>query len=519
MKKIFVMALAAFTAMSCAKDSGSVVNNGGDEQGGKTHVHFTFKLDSGTGHNTRAAGDYDPEDELYTSDADDAKFLPEDMEMLVFNAETGALEQKVAVTGTNMSLVLTAGKKKFFVFANTANLADNVTPAGTNTFTDRFDALTAGTSVLANVYAKAFSYSAGVPQANGVPDKSADARTFSLANLHTRILDGTKGIPMSSTDKETYTVKGNVTAAEAATGPDNNFTIELYYMLAKARMEMGANTLDTKADGTTLSDPFFAVKNLATNTSYIQKWGVGAESYYHNDFDGTTAAATYPLHFDGSATVNVSFSTTPGDYVYVPENTSKLLYRGQSSYYAVKLTWKPGKVATAVAFDPNDVIRFSDYKKLGMDPAETGSLDYIYVHTNIPLTSAVIPAGTYITDVATFKKALWIADNNAAWVGDQDSLDEADALYTAAANNFYGFKDATSWYRLDLGEGTGSATKYGVLRGHKYTATINNITGPGKPKEIDLDDDPTTPVVVNTFIDATIVAKGWVAVTQGGDLN
>lgn len=523
MKKILVMTLAAFVAMSCAKESGVDKKGGGDDMNGKaTHVQFTFKLDGGKTL-TRALADYNPEEELYSNDAGDEAFDTGDLHMLIFNANTGALEHKVAVTGNSMSMVLTAGPKKFFVFANTAALADNVSPVGTATFTDRYDALTVNSNVLDDIYAKAFSYSAGTPQANGMTDAEKNvARTFLLKNLHTRVADPTKGIPMSSTAELTYDVKANVSAAEAATGPDNKFVISIYYMLAKARMQMGATAMATKADGTIISDPFYAVKNLATNTSYVQKWGTnGPESYYHNDFDGSTPATTYPNHFDRAATVNIPFSTTPGDYTYVSENTSKLLYRGQSSYFAVKLTYKPGKVATAVAHDPNDVFAFSDYKALGTGGGETGSLDYVYVHTNITLAKATIPAGTYITNLATFKEALWIAENDKAWAGTAQQGTEADALIASAAvkDNYYGFANATSWYRLDIGEGAGAATKYGVLRGNRYTATINNITGPGKPKETDLDDNSDQPVVTNTYINASIKAEGWKDVAQGNDLQ
>ena len=518
MKKILMMALSAFVVMSCAKESN--VNGGNDGAvGGKTHAYFSFKLDGGS-KLTRAAADYDHE--LGAADAmetNDALFAPGDLKMLIFNATTRALEHKVDVTATSMTMVLTAGPKKIYVFANTSKLADEPTASGDD-FTTRFGALTEGTSTLNDLYNKAFSYSAGTPQANiSLTDKGTDARTFSLENLSTRVLNGTNGLPMSSSDETTYTLAPNVSEADAQAGPANKIEIKISYMLAKARMAMAAGVIGTQADGaTSITVPKFAVKNLATKTNYVQKWGTGgAESYYHNDFSGSTPVADYLLHFDRASNANVAIVAAGSDYVYVPENTSKLLYRGQSSYYAVNVTYEPGFIATSVAHDLTDVFAFGGFKAYSVIGVNT----YIYVHTNIVLDKAIIPAGTYITSEDIFKAALWIAENDAAWGNTGAQQTEAATLLASAAvkDNYDVFTDAQSWYRLDMGEGTGAATKYGVLRGNKYTATINNISGPGKPNEKDLDDDSDKPVVSNTYIALTITAVNWVPVSQGGDLQ
>ena len=79
-----------------------------------------------------------------------------------------------------------------------------------------------------------------------------------------------------------------------------------------------------------------------------------------------------------------------------------------------------------------------------------------------------------------------------------------------------------SYYRINLGEGEGGATVFGVKRNTSYTVTVNSVTGPGfntPDGSMGAEGDPTAPIDQKTYLDVTISVKAWTEATQGSDIN
>lgn len=510
----FAVALAALTIASCSKEEIGGSNNGGNVEGVNTPTYATFKFNIG-GAGSRATGDFDPT-ENPEKDVADAQIGR--LQLLIFNAASQALEYNgvMAAGETSKTVLLTAGKKKIFFVANTDKLTDYtnaITPA----------AFAPGTKTLADFYA--MNFSAGTPQ-QIVKNQDAATRTFDLSELHelSNTTAGSEaGLPMSNTNEVTYTLVAGVSEGDAqggtatadGTSATNTFKVQLYYMIAKARLALAGGVLSGGDDvKPVVKDVFYSIRNLARATNYVQNVPTAGspQSYYYTSTFADQAA--FNAEFDYASNIKVPATETAGDYLYVPENNHSMLLRGQSSYFAIKATFEP-VVISAVAFDVKDKVKYTKKKLAEAD----ANKNYIYTTQDVQ----GIPAGTYFSTLSLFEEAAWMMKNGIPFT--EANRDEARALITAPTSieptvggDYMSFTGANSYYRVDLGDGVGADTQYGVLRSNKYNATINKITGPGVPSEEDLIVDPTDPVSARTYISATIIPAEWKAISQSADL-
>jgi len=212
------------------------------------------------------------------------------------------------------------------------------------------------------------------------------------------------------------------------------------------------------------------------------------------------------------------------------------LPRGQSSYYAIKARYLPKFVFddAGVTFVevPNPAMVLSGGKDLATNTTwfpTSSNQNYVYLRKPIVGPYGNIPVGTCFKTVTDLKKAAWLttyadlspgAVGYYGWVstagGTQDL--QADGLIGTQEIDFYGFLNATSYYRLDMGYTEGGTTYYGVLRGKAYTANITSITGPGVPFEHMLDDNPEDPVEALTYVTVVIDIMNWDHKQQSGYL-
>lgn len=508
--KFFMMAAIVAAGFTACSSEEVVPNKGGDETGGDgTATYATFNL---TLKETKATT-YDPPTQGSALDnpTNDNLLAYSDVRLLIFNAATQALEYNDVFGTARKTVLVQAGNKKIFVFANTAGDLSTQFAA--------VSALVVGTATLTDFYN--ITYDAGTPQALGATGLPA-TRTFNIEPLHKHANTGTTGLPASNTNAIEYVLLPNIEEATAAAGTTSNtgssttnsFNIELLYMIAKGRLYLG----DLEANLTTgtphaVSNITYTIRNLARKTNFVQNVVASVpRSYYYTDYSITTTAAEFLLDFDlASAMQTAPITTTPGNYLYVPENNNQLLRRGQSSHFVIKATFKPGVVVTDASYSTSGI----NFETKTLDLS--GSLDYLFTLEEI----AGIPSGTYFTDLNTLQKAAWLYTYNSPWIGDAGQLAQAQALIGAADQDtkFYSFVNATSWYRLDLGTSTsGSNLVPGVLRGKAYNARINSITGPGLPDENKVELKPEEPVVSMTYISATIEVKDWEPVYQVGEL-
>lgn len=518
MTKFFAMAIAALAIVSCSKEQGGSDNGGSGGTELNTPTYATFKFNIGT----RAVADFDPTT-TPAADAADAKIGK--LQLLIFNSATQALEFNGDMEADqSKTVLLTAGKKKIFVIANSDKLDLYNTAIDPATFKPG-----EATSTLSKF--NEMNFSAGVPQQITV-DQTGD-RTFNFSKLYTlsnTTAGAEAGLPMSNTNEITYTLKAGVTEADAKAGTaeaagvseTNTFKIQLYYMVAKARLVLATDvpsTGDLATKKPVIKDVMYSVRNLARVTKYVQNVPTAnsPQSFYYT-FKGDTKTA-FDAEFDyaSNITVPAPISTTPGDYLYVPENNNMMMFRGQASHFAIKATYEP-VVISKVEYDLNNKVKYT-YSTLATADAATKS--YIYTTNDVN----GIPAGSYFLTLAMLEEAAWMMDKGVPFVENTTNREEAKTMVAdptgtkpTVGGDYMSFTDGLSYYRVDLGEGTGAETAYGVLRSNKYDATVNSITGPGVPSEEDLAVEPGNPVSAKTYIHATILPAVWNPIAQTADL-
>ena len=535
MKKLFLFAaLAAMTIVSCTKE---VITDGEVLDGDGTYATFAFNLAGPSG---KAAADFEP---IAVTEGDvlDAVIGVGDLYILVFN-NMGALEYFSAVSANPHTALVSAGSgKRIFVLANMGSATAKQTGAFSALPLNAQGGLVAdamGTPIVGATIADiqsaflgsgysyaefmALAFSAGTPQAHNVA--KTGARTFSVVPLSGRVGGSPTafGLPMSNTNEVLYTFAPNITddatgagdttvpASPSGTNAKNRFSVQLKYLGAKARLVVNpASFSQTTAE---ITAPLYSIKNLAKYTSLIQNIVAGnpRSIYYGHAWGGT-----YINDIDQASTVSLTPATAANaGFVYVPENNnSGSLPRGQSSFYALNVTYKPYNVVSAVVFNPltqKADLTTSSYTAQGLSA-------YVYVTDVAVLGDMTTP---FFATPLLLAQAYWMNDNGKNITDASYASSGGDAAALALiAGKYKAYANAQSWYRLDIGSGTGSSTQYGVLRGNAYTATVNNITGPGEPSEGALFDDPDAPVVARTYINVTINTAVWTPVTQSGELN
>lgn len=516
--KFFAMALAALTIVSCSKEQvGGDNGGGGDELSTPTYATFKFNI-GGAG--SKAAADFDPTTKP-EADAADAKIGT--LQLLIFNSASQALEFNGILDPktTSKTVLLTAGKKKIFFVAN----SDKLTAYNTAIAPATFKPGEAGSTL---AIFNEMNFSAGTPQ-EITADQTGD-RTFNFSSLYSlsnETVGSEAGLPMSNTNETTYTLAAGIaedaaaggTAVDAGTSATNTFKIQLYYMTAKARLVLAANVLSPGDEATkkpVISDVKYSIRNLARATNYVQNVPTAnsPQSFYYSMTFANAIA--YGAEFDYASNINVQATQTVGNYLYVPENNHSMLTRGQSSYFAISAIFEP-VVISKVDYDINTKVKYT-YAKL--ETADATNKSYIYTTKDVQ----GIPAGTYFATVAMFEEAAWMMKNGLPFIEAthraeaKDLIADPTSTKPTVGGDYLSFTGAKSYYRIDLGEGVGAETQYGVLRSNKYDATVNKITGPGMPSEEDLVVDPENPVSARTYISATIIPAVWKPISQSADL-
>jgi len=584
-----VAMFAACTEQAILDETGVVDPNNGELIAGATTVTFVLKLVQPT---TKVAADYDPESTVGGAAAFERYINPDDVRLVIFN-DADALEinqqfssgtiynidNTATIPVATTTVLVTAGQKKIFVFAN----ANTIQHSSTETFEDLMD--TFGGDLTA-FYALCFN--AGIPQEYYTrPISGGSDRTFDLSPLYNQVTDGGTGfygLPASNNNAITYQLIANIdasvsntgTASVTGTSATNTFAIDLQFMLAKARLTFSgsstATTMTYAISGTTIAEIRnlkYAVHNLAKFTSYIQTVsGTTARSWYHNAITGLTPSYDYLGNFDDASNVNVPLqpngAVNKGPFLYVPENTSGYMTRGQVPYYAINANYVPAAVVGSIGFNPalsnpityNTMLDLTD--DITYDPATPGSKTYFYLLKDITGTNGTITAGTCFRTLNLLQQAAWLAvyGTNVAGGGwtvgtSPDAGQTTDLITLGVIKNpapgspdvtppatpptvggilpypfndetnymYYQFADSESWYRWEVGTGTSVWPKYGALRGYAYDANITEIKGPGKPYKWMLDENDPDPVEAYTYVTVTVEILDWILASKDGILQ
>lgn len=506
----FLIAATAVAMLfaSCAKEKANDVSGTGAGLTSPTYATFTFKNSV-----TRAGT---------VSDADagaaeaDAKVI-KDVRLLIFNATTQALEVNdliATISGGKISKLVTPGQKKMYVIANVeSNIAMNAA----------LNDLDVGIATLTDFLALTYTATGTPGQRPSVVYPTYEESTdFTIMPLATKT--PTVGFPMSSTDAMAYTFAPNIaetvatggTATATATNATNSFAVSLEFMLAKVGVAKSATYSEI---GGALDSPVYAVRNIAKKTFITQQFASPSvvKSYYHTMFNASTSQSVFNTDFDYSA-----IATTPvaanlagltdgtGKYIYAAENTNQSIRVGQATYVAIKGNFRPSN--TKVAANMTWVATAAVGSKLSLGEGTQTAANTTFVVLKKALASGSTPVGTYFADEASVQKAIAL-----------DASAGANTNYTGTpADDYTVYTNGVSWYRINVGDNAFTPTKYGVERGKVYEITINKVTGPGVNHEDGLivgpNVDPGTPLSEQTYISASISAKGWSTVSQTSDL-
>lgn len=499
------------------------------------------------------------------SETDEGRIVATDVKMLIFDYNSKRLEKKVDFSSaSSVTVQVTSGKKLIFVAANVSDLSDYTTAGAVDaasSFMLKYNALVENQSVVGDLRGDDEGaqgrFTGGQPQLWSI-NKTSSSRTYKLAKL-TSFPTASQGLPMSSGDSLVYTIVPNITSAassggtpvEATDSPTNTFKIKLKYMSAKAQLTMlTAGLTGASSTHNSVTYPDYKVYTSA-NSGAEPKWTLKnhpLNTWYFEHFDGNGVPMSYyyrriatPTGFDTRfdtgnnldetvydyATEAAAIANTGHNFIYTPDNNSdkgNKIYRGQSTFFALRVIFAPGWRITAVT--PTPSVAYTYTTTWTQTPAHpTTGYNPSYVYLRKALGYGELSSGTYWADTATIAKALWIqykyTGANTYGAAEQTwARDSLAAIITAAGgrdNVYYKFTNSVSYYRVDVGQTLSDATiKYGVLRGHKYVACIKQFYGPGFPEEKYLYGDPDLPVEQLANLHVVISVKPWTVISATG---
>jgi len=559
------------------KGDGDLITNG-------TAVTFVLKLDNKKPGTKAQDQPYAPETTFGGSGSTELFIDPSDVRLMIFD-DMGSLEINQAFDmGTlytiynpsaptdpdpyaTTTVLVTAGAKKIFVFANTGR----INHTSSTKLNDELDNFSGSLSDFYLLY-----FDAGTPQ-DWYLTNSGDPRTFVMNDLYNQGASAPYyGLPASNNNQIDYVLVANVddvtsnagTASSTGTSTTNTFAIDLRFMIARARLSFsGISGTDHlyQMDGSTqvayIHNLKYAIHNLAKNTSYIQRVSGGnPRSYYHETITSQSTAQAF--HFAGGYKANFDHAADPTveikasadlsgeEYLYLPESTSAYMTRGQVPYFCITANYVPKIVVNSITWNAAAAppVGFGTPLDLTTTPTDQS---YVYVLKEITGPNGNIPANTCFKNVGLLEQAAWLIFHGSGSTGGWDPMDSGqqaqlgvifplatktpspnppydspDPWYVYPFNDeslyiYYEFTDAQSWYRWEVGTDNYvslNIPKFGAVRGYSYEAEITGIRGPGKPYKWMLDTNDPDPIEAYTYVTVTVTILDWITAPKTGEI-
>lgn len=583
-KSIFLTALAALALAACSNNE--EVDTGGPDSpvptGEETYVSFSFKV-AGSTTNTRAT------DTPIQGKTEAEEKTVADGRILIFDEVSGALlnnhEFKVA-EGATSTIKTTSGNRRIYIITGTGNTGSDKAQINGKLAALR---TTAPASTLEDFY-KLMTDESYTGTAANDPGMGAGFKELSIANkfVMSNVADITAIKTLHAGISKDQSNGGG------STSPDpnlNRFVFKVQRAVAKAnlKVEMNKGTGLQTADGifTLKADASYGLRNLNRGTLYVQQFindrqtvndgdhssetGLQPHAAFFNVFDETSDTDMkkldtylpyyyrgYPIKDANSIGITMKASgsgeATPGNSVYISENSNKRQVRGNTTYFGITTqvaSIPKEQIAASISYDM-DMSKITSTGALANFDNTTGDKSFWYVR-EIPADVAgmlVAPVRKVFTDQSVAFEAVNIIFKNTTQPsivltteGFKDGNYKATELmasYNQAVNpqesslvtpltkedvavvdKYIGYyKNGLSYYRLNLYETTTDATRrHLVRRNHFYNATVTSFSTIGDPTEEDLDKDPETPVDADvTNVTAIIEVAPWHNVTMQDDL-
>lgn len=492
------MGIAALAFAACSNDELAPEKGAGSsiDSNEPTYVTIRYSLPG----NTRSVGTGAGE-----TGGDRNVKLIKDYIVMIFNATTKVLEYSEAVDVPDNSqsappakkILSTPGEKRMYVFGNVKSNTEIYNKINPDVFVPK--------------------------SSNSTLDVLLDMK---YAGLLVNLVPSS-GYVMANTDSESSVrFLPNITSTDATGG--NDFTFTLTNMASKVGIAYGsASTLVVGSIGE-ITELKYVLRNIAKESFLIQKSPIQGCYYDWTPVDKTDAGA-WAVNFKVPAwnlTNNggIPIAVVPADVD--PDDVNKLFAAkwslasenvnanptiGNSTYAAIRGTFTPKEIVDAASWNALT-------NKVNLTSV-SGSANTTFVRILVN-TFTDVPEGVFFKTAALAKEALAMATHKKA-----ETTEEQQNAFIEGVH-FLTYTDGYCWYRMNIGSGVGNKTTVGVERGKSYSATINNITGVGQNSEEKLDgsdpsggNTPELPLDQNTYLDVTILAKGWDEISQSGDLN
>jgi hypothetical protein len=469
-----------------------------------------------------------------------------DYRVMIFDA-TGKLEVDTtrqlgssapAVSAdTLLSIVLMSGSKRIYVYANGGFTAGPTSPEyiGVPAKGDgTFNYVTGTTSMINQSYWLGGMTTATPPLPNdGVVQTD-------LPRMHPLYASG-KFFYSNRVSDNTYNLLPNVTLSQSQTDGNNN---RLYIHIDRAVAKMGVRqtaSADNNTNATTMDEK----GEIKAGTIKYKVWNVNTRMHPFQNYDGTgtlitpdyipsTTNTQANLHYareQGVRTdethlneyITIPYGTaipSSGYFYYVSENNPSTKMKGNTTYANVEAVYLPKASHYVTGLDYNETPPGSWTTHAGNATLTTATDMYLLLTPgNVGLPVKTLFAGDnalnlalkvyyHIKNPATAEKALtwYTAANVIPFV-----QTEFDALFSK-------YIDGKAYYRLNIGNPTGSTIDYIVRRNYHYDCNITGFRelGANTPKALNEPEDEVLAGITNLSV--TIKIRPWGETTINAEI-
>lgn len=448
--------------------------------------------------------------------------------VLLFDAVSGAIELDTVKTVQQGDSLMTAkvlsGQKYLYVIANdgTASSVMGLPIKGAvGTFS-------------ANAFNAAFTTGSNTGQ--NAPD---------LAGLRTLL--GSKFVYASTTKDHSVTLTPGRTISQSQTPGDDNF-VDVYLDRAVAKVAITKLGISGPLQSSISPTPPKAIITM-DSTGCIDPdivryhiWGANAQTYPFQKWNGTTLITpeyvptkdkdpNTLLHYvrglgAGTSNNRITIADRSGnpaatDYYYIPENNPQDKRKGNITIAAVEAAFLPlqkfhitnvayndASQAFTVTNATTNIASASDFYLFNLDGILGLPQNTVVAGSDAKLVAKKIVF--HLNNRTTAEKAA-LSDYNSL-VDDADIGNVSDLSTTLPTDPFTYYKGGLCYYRLIIGEPSGSQIIQTIKRNYYYDATINGFGKLGENSPNKLVEPEDRPEQGETYLSVHIILRDWTGV-------
>jgi hypothetical protein len=388
---------------------------------------------------------------------------------------------------------LTSGKKRIFVIAN-AETKSNIK--------GKLDQIIVGKSTFNEFYVQMYDLGKTLVKMNDLVDA-----------------DGFVVMSNTASSLSSFELKGGIGLEESRNGTENqnNFPITIQRVIAKAAVwYKDPSVLDTRDNVAKLTDVKYTIRNVNRALYLFQKFSSDManpansvpNSPYYSLPIGTPEAAYDTIYIKDYNMMPVlkEAPTSLGKKAYITENTSEVQRNATTTYAAIEAVFLPKKGMIVESCNYNPLTNSFNTVVTNTQDATQGTTLYRLINVG---TSTGITANIFFANKELAYKVAYCVANKKEVGFDPNNIKDLAWDETTGKGHIVEYDGGKCYYRLNLGEGSGTDFNPGVKRNYGYSAEITSFAGPGLPNINDLDKDPDKPIGQKTHVTAKITVAQW----------